>query len=374
MRFGLDRKRACLMAMAVIGLCVVMFAPAHAAPRLKITVGDTTGTSGEQNSVVTVFLQNTLDQVAAFELWLQLSRPDICLFQTETDTVVDTTYWFCSEWDGDVCLDSISDTLPNDPPPYDFFRVDTVEAFVGNIDTVGTLISGWEFLSSRSLSGTGTDVKVAAIADRETTPGHVSPIQPGSGVLFRLLADILPIPDTMQDRTVEILAQPFLNNFSFARPDGTSIGIKTVTVPDTAYYMCQSWAQPPFEGCNDYDRVYPNECPSEGCDSIYVQMVDIGVLDTDSVQLVSGSLTVDTYGCGDLNSDGEVTLGDISIMIDYLFISGPYDPINNPSGRLIDPIERGNTNCSAEPDVTLGDISAMIDRLFITENPMCCEY
>jgi len=376
MRFGLDRKRACLTAMAVIALCLIMVTGSQSAPRLKVSVGDTTGSAGEQNSVITVFLQNTLDQVAAFELWLQLSRPDVCLFQTDMDTVVDTTYWFCSEWDGDICLDSITDTLPNDPPPYDFFHVDTVEAYKGNIETDGTLIDGWELITTRSLSGTGTDIKVAAIANRESVPGNPPPIPPGSGVLFRLLADILPIPDTMEDRSVEIIAQPFLNNFSFSRPDGTSIGIKTVTVPDTSFYLCMEWAEPPYTNCVDYDRVNPTECGESGCDSIYIQMVDIGVLDTDSVQLISGSLTVDTWHCGDINSNGEITIGDVSIMVDYLFISGPYDPVYNPSGVIIEPAEKGNTNCSTEQpvEITIGDISAIIDRLFISGEPLCCEF
>lgn len=375
MRFGLDGKRTCLMAITVAIICLIMAASSQSAPRLRVTVGDTTGSAGEHNSVVTVYLQNTMEQIFAFELWLQLTRPDVCLFQTELDTVVDTTYWFCSEWDGEACTDSITDTLPDYPPPYDFLHVDTVEAFVGNLDTVGTLMGGWEYVQTRSLGGNGADIKVSAISDRDAIPGSHPPIGPGSGVLFRLLADILPIPDTMQDRMVTIRAMPFLNNFNFSRPDGTSIGIKTVTVPDTNYYVCRSWAVPPYTGCLDYDRVPPEECDPSGCDSIYVQMVDVGVLDTDSVQLIDGSLTVDPWLCGDVNSSGDITILDINIMVDYLYIHGAYDPIYNPSGITIEPMERANANCSEEVDtITIGDINALIDHLYITQDPLCCQY
>lgn len=365
MQFGLNGERTCLAVLMAVGLLLLMAVGSQAAPRLKVTVVDTAGGAGQHNSVVTVFFQNTMEEVAAFELWLQLSRPDICLFQTEMDTVVDTTYWFCTEWSGSLCVDSIADTLPDFDPHWDFRYIDTVEAFSGEIDTSGTLISGWDMVVSRSLSATGTDVKVSAIADRPSIPGTPEPIGPGSGVLFKLLADILPIPDTMQDRTVEIIPQPFLNNFSFSRPDGTSIGIRTVSVPDTSWYKCMEWSPPPVNGCADWDRVNRIDCGEQGCDSFYVQMVDIAVLDTDSIQLVSGHLTVDPWKCGDVNGDTEVTIGDVSMLIDNLFIT--LTPIV--------PIERGNTNCSTEQPVelTIGDVSALIDRLFITLNPLCCE-
>lgn len=50
-------------------------------------------------------------------------------------------------------------------------------------------------------------------------------------------------------------------------------------------------------------------------------------------------------GCipeADINQSGgpdptydDITLGDISILIEYLFIKGPYDPVSNPSGTVL---------------------------------------
>ena len=96
-------------------LVTVSFTPkAVQATDMIVTVGDTTGSSGEQNSVVSVFLTNWEDDIVAFTLWLQLNQPGILAFQTDTMTVVDTTHWVCETWDGEVCTDSVagnSDTL-----------------------------------------------------------------------------------------------------------------------------------------------------------------------------------------------------------------------------------------------------------------------
>ena len=83
--------------LALVGLLIVLGlgGSAQALPDLIITVGDTTGNSGELNSAITVYLDNFKDTIAAFELWLQLDRPDLMIFQTDTQTVIDTTFWKC---------------------------------------------------------------------------------------------------------------------------------------------------------------------------------------------------------------------------------------------------------------------------------------
>jgi len=66
-------------------LLTIIIAPTSSAqvPDLIITVGDTIGDPGEKNSVVTVFLDNLFDTVAAFELWLRVGNPEILEFQMQ---------------------------------------------------------------------------------------------------------------------------------------------------------------------------------------------------------------------------------------------------------------------------------------------------
>jgi Ca2+-binding RTX toxin-like protein len=62
----------------------------------------------------------------------------------------------------------------------------------------------------------------------------------------------------------------------------------------------------------------------------------------------------------DGSSDGYVTMGDLTVMIDYLFIS--LTPLECP--------EAGNVDLSTDGLVTMGDLTVMIDNLFITLTPL----
>jgi hypothetical protein len=98
---------------------------------------------------------------------------------------------------------------------------------------------------------------------------------------------------------------------------------------------------------------------------VSIDTVSIAVLDSTQVKLYDGMIEVGNYICGDCNANGDISIADISLLIDHLFISG----------APIDPLERCDVNCSPEvPTVlTIGDASVLIDRLFITQTPMCCE-
>ncbi|MBD3257585.1 hypothetical protein GF377_04065 [candidate division GN15 bacterium] len=425
MWFGLKvtrpRGAAILLAFCLV---LALSTSSEAIERVRVTVGDTTGDAGTDNSAISVFLQNTQDTVSAFELWLKLSRPDVVEFQTDLDTVVDTTYWYCKDSSGGVCVDSVScnpDSVPywicidasgdlcNDSvfvTDCTFSHIDSVEALVGTIDTTGSRIAGWEFLATRSLTSTPYDIKITGQANE--TGGPIVPgVGPGSGLLFRLRGDILAISDTVSDRTVNILPQPFLDHLNFSRPDGTSIGIGEMEVLDTNYYRCNAWVPPDSVVCLDWEKV-PGD---EDHDSVEVVLDTVPFLDTTEVKLFNGSLTVNLYpgaccvddscfiasgvdGCEILaggsykgngsecdsttcltccqgsmrgNLDGDpgdaVTLGDLTVMIDHLFIS-------------LEPLEcwdEGNLDGSTpegEGSVSLGDLTVLIDHLFVSLDPL----
>ncbi|HOP06247.1 MAG TPA: hypothetical protein PLF13_03045 [candidate division Zixibacteria bacterium] len=355
-------------------------------PNLVVRVGDTTAAPGALNTVISVYLTNYRDEVAGFNLWLQLDRPDIMIFQTDIDSVVDTTRWLCNSWDGDSCTDSVfvyGDTLfflcqewdqqtwecidstlvPADSTwdffheaEWDFSHIDTTEVLIGSYDVSGTLIEDWEWVEARSLSGYGTDLNIAGIADLPNPP-TISPIQPQQGgVLIKLLADVYDIPDTTTDRTVNIMIQSdYLAHFNFSRPDGSSIGIVTQEVPDTNCWICTAWAG---DVCLNWKRV--SLPPGGGCDSTSIEMDTVAVLDFDSVWLFDGSLTVDEAVCGDMNGSGAgPDIADLVYLVAYMFTGGPG----------IEPIWVADVNCSgAGPDIT--DLVYLVAYMF-QQGPWC---
>jgi hypothetical protein len=366
MKFGSTQVRTCLLTSIFALIMLLGFAPdTQAIDRLRVTVGDTTGASGEQNSVVSVFMTNTMDDIQAFTLHLTLARNDIANFQTQLDTVIDSTYWICADGTPAAC----NQWEGVDSPftyPWDSLHVDTVEAWLGNFDTTGSLISGWEMVTSRAVStgDYGLDILVTAIADQEDPPAVVPPISPqNGGLLFRILADIFDIPTSQEDRTVavqiDISWKPY---FVFSTPVGEAVGWISVEVPDTNYYMC---TLPDPGGCGEWTKVPLWQCPDEICDSVAIDTVEIAVLDDEQVSLFDGSITVENWVCGDVTGEGNVSIGDISLLIDHMFINEP----------PIDPIEAGNVNCSTEVpiELTIGDLSVLIDHLFINMQPLCCE-
>jgi hypothetical protein len=371
---------------------------------IRVTVEDVQGNPGQNNVSISVFLTNVFDTVAAFELWLQLSRPDILFFQTNYDTIVDTTFWECIQWSGPNCVDSVScdpDTAGGSCP---IRHIDTTNVFVGNIDTVGTLIGGWDVVTTRSIAGQGLDIKITALANDIGIPGSGRLIAPqGGGVLFRLLGDFKPVSDTLTDRSADLMISSFLNHFNFSRPNGTSIGIISQQVPDSNFWRCESWVPPDSVVCLSWQRVY-----GPPWDSVSVDTVTVASLDTVNVKLNHGSATVfvtepgaccledscfiatgydgcvylaggaykgngsdcdpnpcltcctgPSRGNYDGSADNLVTMGDLTVLIDHLFIS--FNPL--------DCLDEGNVDLSPDGLVTMGDLTVLIDHLFISFNP-----
>ncbi len=375
------------LAVALILTLFIFPASPQAIPSLRVQVGDTTGNSDEINSVITVYLDNFVDTVAAFELWLQLSSPDILIFQTNDVVVHDTTWWACLPGHGAFpnCSDSIGLNKAIDTMYFkctagsfnttctDSIRVDSVlgerryiwtaqrtyvkidTVATGNIDTAGTLMRGWQYVQTRSITETGYDVKVTATADAYNVPGVKKGIAPQQGgVLFRLLGDIKTVADTASDRTVNIIPQGFLEHFSFSRPNGTAIGLTTKVVTDTNYYHCDSWAGPV---CLHYTKV-PKGDPY---DSVWIVLDTVPILDTVKTKLIPGSLTVLGGQCG--NVDGQfpvnVDIGDLTALITFMFLFGDEPPA-------------GTADMDCSPGIDIGDLTRLITYMFLF-GPGPCE-
>ena len=84
MAFGTTsvRQLVSLTAVAVLVLGLLVISPVSAQPILTVEVGDTTAAPGTINTEISIFLSNYQDTVAGFNVWVQLDRPDIMVFQT----------------------------------------------------------------------------------------------------------------------------------------------------------------------------------------------------------------------------------------------------------------------------------------------------
>ncbi|MCB2230193.1 hypothetical protein KQH82_05720 [bacterium] len=355
MPFGSYLTR-CNRPLILLVAVVVLFSavPTVEAQTLFVRVGDTTGAGGQLNSVVTVYMENYQDTVGAFTLWIRFARSDIAKFQTDIDTVVDTTYWHCITGTWPDCDSAVTwiETLHGPTP--DYFLVDTVAALIGNIDTAGTLISGWEFVDTRNINGDGNDIRVTALANTQDIPGYTPGIPPvsggGSRVLFRLQADLLECdPDSVfKDSPIEVidLAKQW---FVFSRPNGTAIGYLPDTIPDSNMYRCTSYDG---DECIEWLRV---SLPPY--DSVEYFNSVVSVLDTANVFVQDGSLLVLCKQCGNVNGDGagEVDLSDLIYLVNYLFLGGP------PPPTMIN----ADVNCGTPGEVDLSDLIYLVNYLFL---------
>ena len=307
---------AFLFAAILVFALSVTTAEVAAQPLLEIVVGDTTAFPNQQNTQISVFMSNFSDSVAAIELWLQLDRPDLILFQVNTDTIFDTTYWNCNAGTPPNCTDTtqVFDTTLG----YDYIQVVETEVELGNHDVSGTLMSTWESVTSRSLGGIGADLKIIAFADALGGPVVPGFAPQSNGVVIKLLANVLDVPDTATQRTVKIFIRVVpLDNFSISDPDGNSIGIITESVEIPIYWQCESMIG---DTCVSYVKI-----PSPPYDSISYDTVNQATLDTSRVFLTDGSVTVlvpPPCLCGDADGSGDVNIGDAIYLIFYIFLDG----------------------------------------------------
>ena len=402
-------------------------------PDLIVQVGDTTAVSGAQNTVISVYLSNYHDTIAGFNIWLQLDRPDIMIFRTNVDSTIDTTRWLCLEYDPivtDSCVDSIhvtgdsiywrcdvwegpnctdSTMVPIDsthdwshPAEWDWFNIDTNEVLIGSIDPTGTLVENWEWVDARSLSGYGTDLNIAGIADLPAPPSTEGILPQSGGLLIKLIADVLDTPDTLQDRTANILIQSnFLAHFNFSRPDGSTIGILQEEVPDTNFWRCVAWGG---STCLVWQRV-----STPPYDSIEIGVDTISYVDTVNVWLYNGALTIDPppmgkccFGapeplsctenihwacdtlingkwyeaadcsgpdpcplgiCGDIDGSGSemIDISDLVYLVDYMFVGGP-----EPDPLWVADMD----DCMGAVDIS--DLVYLVDFMFL-DGPAPCE-
>ncbi len=361
------RKVIWLSVLATLVLAVTaMNSPNESAviPRIVAYVGDTTAAPGATNTVISTFIDNNFDTIVGFSLWIQLSGENgVLKFQTDSGISIDTTYWRCVNGAFPNCLDSIK--LPPDSAGHAGVRrhIDTTDILIGNYDTTGTLVAGWEYVATRSFSANGSDLLIVGIAN---LPGGAvkkgfAPQQ--GGRLIKLLADVANIHDTVSDRIVFLqLNRDFKDNLNFATSPSQNFWLP-IPFWDTNGWVCTQWSidstvnPPETLGCGAYIR---SSIPP--WDSIQVVLDTNYILDTNKVKLYNGTLVVEAgYKCGDLNDDNTVgNVLDLTWLVNRIFRGGP--PSNPP--------QAADVNCDGA-NGNVVDLTMIVNRIFRGGIPLC---
>lgn len=274
-------------------------------PALLLEVHDTADYTGQHDVALQIRLNNYMDTVSAFKMWLQLDRPDLAAFSTHSAIVVDTTYWKCTETSGPNCIDSVLWILGGD---WDFMHIDTSDVIAGELDTAGTLCSGWQSVKARSLSGSGFDLDLTGVADRPQWP-YIPGIPPQQGgTLINLFMDLFKPPDTVcEAQVVNILLSPEY----FIDPYGDYIAVDSLL--DTTCYICGQWID---SICLYWEVTWPPPCDSITTRWVYV-------LDTSRVFVVDGSVIVyPDLVSGDCDGDHDADVADLTCLIWWFFQGG----------------------------------------------------
>lgn len=309
---------------------------------IRIRAGDVFAYRGQQNISVPIWLDNYQDTVAGFSIWFMMERPDLAEFPIDSVLAFDTSYWRCDLFEGPDCVDS---TEVFDPDSADFIYVSIHWVERGNIDTTGTLVAGWEYISATSISGFGTDLNIVGLADMpggEITPGI--PPQQNGPPLIRLYAEAFD--DT---GTVGI----FIFHPDFAAPNGSLIGYRMQEVAYTAYWLCMQWSG---DSCLVWQQV-----SGPPFDSTSTEFDSVMVLDTNVVEIINGSITIVDAICGDMNGSGSVDVADLTFHVDYLFAGGPPPP------------NLWTADCDGSGAIDVSDLTCFVCYLFRGCPPPACD-
>jgi hypothetical protein len=235
-----------------------------------------------------------------------------------------------------------------------------VTSFNWFIDTVGTLIGGWESVYSQNFDGWSTNSFVQAQADlpdpQEYTPG-IAP-QAGETPLFYLVVTVYGLDDTLPDQTVKYFTNkihPFCP--IFFNLWGEPVGITPDTVCDSVYFRCLYWIDDTI--CLEWEQTQfpPYDSAAYECDHILV-------VDTNVVKVYNGSVTVLLSTCGDVNGNGDIDISDITALISFLYLHGDSPPV----------LRVANLDGSLDGTIDISDITYIIAALYIDHRELVCPY
>jgi hypothetical protein len=294
------------MKMALSGLLVVLTlhtTPNVSAqvPRIFFDVPEVTVPVSDSGGWLNVYIDNYQDTIFGFQFVLLSSRPDLVSF--------------------------------------DFTN--------GGFDTAGTLVSGFEYMQGLDPFGDQTAFWYRCIADVPFTIGSTPGFGPQQGgiavrIRYRLLSDSLPT-DTPTIKSLLTVQSPF----DFSDPYGVSIGVVVDTSIDTTYWHCTNLLG---DSCTNWMQV---SSASPLIDSIAVDTIRNGYLDTTQVIADDGWMEVVNRLVCDNDNDGQVSIGDLVCLIQYMF--KPSSPQACPD-IYCDPSNSG--------EVDIADLTILVAYMF----------
>ena len=182
-------------------------------------------------------------------------------------------------------------------------------------DATGTLVEGFEYMEVINKASDQSEYWFRCIADLFGIPGTSSGILPQQGgVALRIPYTVTNTPDTAISLT-SVLSFEIPTDFS--DPLGNSLGVIPDTVVDTSYYNCTLWVQ---SACSAWVEVTDT---SLGYDFIYYDSTVIGLLDSNIVKVIDGSITLNyqTIVNCDMNGDGQIDISDLVYIVQCMFLS-----------------------------------------------------
>jgi hypothetical protein len=348
----------------------VFIAPAAVvgSPQVEVWMPDTTVAHRATTVAIPVYVDNHSDTVSAFTLHVMLSVPGILAFPAVEVSRPDTSHWVCDEFNQfGVCTDSTR--VPNDSVTlgcrtFDWRYITSVDVWEVEVDTVGTLVAGWDVVEAISLTGPEPlELLVKGMYDSSGAPysGGIPYAEGSPPPLLWLVGELQDLADTLTDSTVQLQFDlSSLSDCSFTDPGGAYIAAATDTVPDTALFNCgNTWE--PTDSC-----LYWLRTSEQPADSMLIVNHYLPAFDSVETSASDGSLTVTRDCCGlytddytgntNCSEDGKRTLSDITRLIDRVYVS---------KAELCCEKE-GNTNGDPEGSLTLSDITRLIDHVYIS--------
>jgi len=305
------RSLRCLL-LAIISFLVLFPVYSYAQfPDLVVQVGDTTAPSPHAQIILPIRMYNYADTVVGYMVTVKTDRPGLVLLS------------------------------------------------FADLDTVGTLTSGWQVLYDGFYGTSG--IQISAIANAANPP-YVPGIPPqqGSAPLIKLLVDINQDSSYAVPQTAKIEIIKDFHFFNFSDPNGKSIGLAYDTIIDTSYYNCIDWLINPGgdSTCNEWEEV-----PELPADTTVIGPKFINhYLDTSIVYMIDGEVIIPATGTcnlmGDVSNNGAVNLLDVTYLVNHLYRGSPAPPIPG----------QADVNCDCS--INILDATCIISYLYNT-SPYC---
>jgi hypothetical protein len=260
-------RRSVSLLVLALAILVAAFAPRHGYAdgpvELVFTVGDTTAPPGFDNGFISIYIDNFYDTIAGFQCVLVSERPDLVRFNFDN----------------------------------------------GGFDTTGTLVSRFQYVDAIDRAGDQTELWFLCIANLPSPPLYRGfPPQQG-GVAVRIPFRTFSIPDSGGSLLCPISVT---TPFDFSNPNGYSIGTAIDTAYDTTWFVCQEYVGDSCLAWEGYSEYVP------GWDSIAVDTIKTGYLDTTRVITVEGSILIHAIQC-DMDGNGSVNVSDLTCLVSVLF-------------------------------------------------------